>query len=50
MGAQTNVLVYLGICSLMGALTVMSVKAIRIAIKLTLEGIILDSSAGTGHI
>ncbi|CAM8899306.1 unnamed protein product [Rhodiola kirilowii] len=36
---QTSVLVYLGICSLMGALTVMSVKAIGIAIKLTLEGI-----------
>ncbi|XP_051144500.1 probable magnesium transporter NIPA6 isoform X3 [Andrographis paniculata] len=36
---QTNVLVYLGICSLMGALTVMSIKAIGIAIKLTLEGI-----------
>nr|XP_009781676.1 PREDICTED: probable magnesium transporter NIPA6 isoform X2 [Nicotiana sylvestris] len=36
---QTNVLVYLGICSLMGALTVVSIKAIGIAIKLTLEGI-----------
>ncbi|KAK2967082.1 hypothetical protein RJ640_029157, partial [Escallonia rubra] len=36
---QTNVLVYLGICSLMGSLTVVSIKAIGIAIKLTLEGI-----------
>ncbi|KAL5788809.1 hypothetical protein ACOSP7_005758 [Xanthoceras sorbifolium] len=36
---QTNLLVYLGICSLMGSLTVVSVKAIGIAIKLTLEGI-----------
>ncbi|KAL3515019.1 hypothetical protein ACH5RR_021921 [Cinchona calisaya] len=36
---QSNVLVYLGICSLMGALTVVSIKAIGIAIKLTLEGI-----------
>ncbi|RVW38549.1 putative magnesium transporter NIPA6 [Vitis vinifera] len=36
---QTNILVYLGICSLMGSLTVVSIKAIGIAIKLTLEGI-----------
>ncbi|KAK3028458.1 hypothetical protein RJ639_040027 [Escallonia herrerae] len=36
---QTNVLIYLGICSLMGSLTVVSIKAIGIAIKLTLEGI-----------
>ncbi|CAA2940378.1 probable magnesium transporter NIPA6 isoform X2 [Olea europaea var. sylvestris] len=36
---QTNILVYLGICSLVGALTVVSIKAIGIAIKLTLEGI-----------
>ncbi|XP_021900539.1 probable magnesium transporter NIPA6, partial [Carica papaya] len=36
---QTNVLVYLGICSLMGSITVVSIKAIGIAIKLTLEGI-----------
>ncbi|XP_044508987.1 probable magnesium transporter NIPA6 isoform X2 [Mangifera indica] len=36
---QTNILVYLGICSLMGALTVVSIKAIGIAIKLTLDGI-----------
>lgn len=35
---QSNVLVYIGICSLMGSLTVVSVKAIGIAIKLTLEG------------
>ncbi|KAG5390290.1 hypothetical protein IGI04_031831 [Brassica rapa subsp. trilocularis] len=36
---QTNVLVYIGICSLMGSLTVMSIKAVGIAVKLTLEGI-----------
>ncbi|KAI4299887.1 hypothetical protein L6164_033308 [Bauhinia variegata] len=36
---QTNMLVYLGICSLMGSLTVMSIKAIGIAIKLTIDGI-----------
>ncbi|KAF9606711.1 hypothetical protein IFM89_027755 [Coptis chinensis] len=37
---QTNILVYLGIYSLIGSLTVVSIKAIGIAIKLTLEGII----------
>ncbi|XP_061342086.1 probable magnesium transporter NIPA6 [Gastrolobium bilobum] len=36
---QTNMLVYLGICSLMGSLTVVSIKAVGIAIKLTLDGI-----------
>ncbi|KAJ8767086.1 hypothetical protein K2173_012677 [Erythroxylum novogranatense] len=36
---QTNILIYLGICSLIGSLTVVSIKAIGIAIKLTLEGI-----------
>ncbi|XP_074311377.1 putative magnesium transporter NIPA6 [Silene latifolia] len=35
---QTNILVYIGICSIVGSLTVMSVKAIGIAIKLTLDG------------
>lgn len=35
---QTNMLIYLGICSIIGSLTVMSIKAIGIAIKLTLEG------------
>ncbi|XP_071724780.1 probable magnesium transporter NIPA6 [Rutidosis leptorrhynchoides] len=35
---QTNILVYLGICSIIGSLTVMSIKAIGIAIKLTIEG------------
>ncbi|KAJ8433955.1 hypothetical protein Cgig2_001884 [Carnegiea gigantea] len=35
---QSNLLVYLGICSLMGSLTVVSIKAIGIALKLTLEG------------
>ncbi|PON83423.1 Magnesium transporter NIPA [Trema orientale] len=36
---QTNILIYLGICSLMGSLTVVSIKAIGIAIKLTLDGV-----------
>ncbi|WOL03561.1 putative magnesium transporter NIPA6 [Canna indica] len=36
---QTNIMVYLGICSVIGSLTVMSIKAIGIAIKLTLDGI-----------
>ncbi|XP_073106537.1 probable magnesium transporter NIPA6 isoform X6 [Elaeis guineensis] len=36
---QTNIMVYLGICSAIGSLTVMSIKAIGIAIKLTVEGI-----------
>uniref|UniRef100_A0A6N2LHU4 Probable magnesium transporter n=1 Tax=Salix viminalis TaxID=40686 RepID=A0A6N2LHU4_SALVM len=35
---QTNILVYIGICSVIGSLTVMSIKAIGIAIKLSLEG------------
>ncbi|XP_022932550.1 probable magnesium transporter NIPA6 [Cucurbita pepo subsp. pepo] len=35
---QTNILIYVGICSIIGSLTVMSIKAIGIAIKLTLEG------------
>ncbi|CAD5182891.1 probable magnesium transporter NIPA6 [Musa acuminata AAA Group] len=36
---QTNIMVYLGICSVIGSLTVMSIKAVGIAIKLTMEGI-----------
>ncbi|PKA64766.1 hypothetical protein AXF42_Ash016797 [Apostasia shenzhenica] len=36
---QTNIMVYLGICSVVGSLTVMSIKAVGIAITLTLEGI-----------
>ncbi|WOL15641.1 putative magnesium transporter NIPA6 [Canna indica] len=36
---QTNIMVYLGICSVIGSLTVMSIKAVGIAIKLTIEGI-----------
>lgn len=35
---QTNIIVYIGICSIIGSLTVMSIKAIGIAIKLTIEG------------
>nr|XP_016451748.1 PREDICTED: probable magnesium transporter NIPA6 [Nicotiana tabacum] len=35
---QTNIMVYIGVCSIFGSLTVMSIKAIGIAIKLTLEG------------
>lgn len=36
---QTNIMVYLGICSVIGSLTVMSIKAVGIAIKLTIQGI-----------
>ncbi|CAN8258323.1 unnamed protein product [Cochlearia groenlandica] len=36
---KTHMLVPVGICSLMGSLTVMSVKAVAIAIKLTFSGI-----------
>ncbi|KAF8394034.1 hypothetical protein HHK36_020236 [Tetracentron sinense] len=36
---QTHLLVYIGICSLMGSLTVMSVKALGIALKLTFSGV-----------
>ncbi|XP_042008804.1 probable magnesium transporter NIPA6 [Salvia splendens] len=35
---QTNIMIYIGVCSVVGSLTVMSVKALGIAIKLTLEG------------
>ncbi|KAL3830261.1 hypothetical protein ACJIZ3_019063 [Penstemon smallii] len=35
---QTNIMVYIGVCSIIGSITVMSIKAIGIAIKLTLEG------------
>ncbi|XP_023528070.1 probable magnesium transporter NIPA2 [Cucurbita pepo subsp. pepo] len=35
---QTHMVVYVGICSLMGSLTVMSVKAVGIALKLTFSG------------
>uniref|UniRef100_A0A2P2JTS7 Probable magnesium transporter n=1 Tax=Rhizophora mucronata TaxID=61149 RepID=A0A2P2JTS7_RHIMU len=35
---QTHLIVYVGICSLMGSLTVMSVKAVGIALKLTFSG------------
>lgn len=36
---HSNVLVFTGICSLMGSLSVMSVKALGTALKLTFEGI-----------
>ncbi|XP_042375408.1 probable magnesium transporter NIPA6 isoform X2 [Zingiber officinale] len=36
---QTNILIYLGICFLMGSLMVVSIKAVGVAIRLTLEGI-----------
>nr|GMD21466.1 probable magnesium transporter NIPA6 [Ipomoea batatas] len=36
--AHTNVLIYTGICSLMGSLSVMSVKALGTSLKLTFEG------------
>ncbi|MCL7042595.1 hypothetical protein MKW94_009674 [Papaver nudicaule] len=35
---QKNMMVYIGICSLMGSITVMSVKALGIALKLTFSG------------
>ncbi|KAL2923321.1 putative magnesium transporter NIPA2 [Bienertia sinuspersici] len=35
---RTHMIVYIGICSLMGSLTVMCVKAVSIALKLTFEG------------
>ncbi|KAK6131112.1 hypothetical protein DH2020_035141 [Rehmannia glutinosa] len=41
---QTNIMVYIGVCSIIGSLTVMSIKAIGIAIKLTLEGYSQDWS------
>ncbi|TVU19453.1 hypothetical protein EJB05_35603, partial [Eragrostis curvula] len=36
---QTHIMVYIGICSLVGSLSVMSVKALGIALKLTFSGI-----------
>ncbi|KMT14581.1 hypothetical protein BVRB_4g073510 [Beta vulgaris subsp. vulgaris] len=38
MCGHSNVLVFTGICSLMGSLSVMSVKALGISLKLTFEG------------
>ncbi|XP_038907003.1 probable magnesium transporter NIPA2 isoform X1 [Benincasa hispida] len=35
---QSHMIIYVGICSLIGSLTVMSVKAVAIAAKLTFEG------------
>ncbi|AQK93668.1 putative magnesium transporter NIPA4 [Zea mays] len=35
---QTHIMVYVGICSLVGSLSVMSVKALGIALKLTFSG------------
>lgn len=35
---QTHIMVYIGICSLVGSLSVMSVKALGIALKLTFSG------------
>ncbi|XP_047150190.1 probable magnesium transporter NIPA1 isoform X2 [Vigna umbellata] len=35
---QSHLIVYVGICSLTGSITVMSVKAVSIAMKLTFEG------------
>ncbi|KAF7803596.1 putative magnesium transporter NIPA4 [Senna tora] len=35
---QTHIMVYIGVCSLVGSISVMSVKALGIAIKLTLSG------------
>ncbi|KAJ7558996.1 hypothetical protein O6H91_04G064900 [Diphasiastrum complanatum] len=36
---HSQVMVYVGICSLMGSLSVMSAKALGIALKLTIEGV-----------
>lgn len=36
---QTHVMVYIGICSLVGSLSVMGVKALGIALKLTFSGV-----------
>lgn len=36
---QTHILFYIGVCSLVGSLSVMSVKALGIALKLTLSGV-----------
>ncbi|VAH66550.1 unnamed protein product [Triticum turgidum subsp. durum] len=36
---QTNIMIYVGICSVIGSLTVMSIKAVGIAIKLTIQGV-----------
>ncbi|KAL5164756.1 putative magnesium transporter NIPA4 [Glycine soja] len=35
---QTHIMVYIGVCSLIGSITVMSVKALGIVIKLTMSG------------
>nr|XP_043627433.1 probable magnesium transporter NIPA4 isoform X2 [Erigeron canadensis] len=35
---QTHIMCYIGVCSLIGSLSVMSVKAVGIALKLTLSG------------
>ncbi|XP_026411523.1 probable magnesium transporter NIPA4 [Papaver somniferum] len=35
---QTHIMIYIGICSLVGSLSVMSVKALGIALKLTFSG------------
>ncbi|KAJ9675607.1 hypothetical protein PVL29_024502 [Vitis rotundifolia] len=35
---QTHIMVYIGVCSLVGSLSVMSVKALGIALKLTFSG------------
>ncbi|XP_059648200.1 probable magnesium transporter NIPA4 [Cornus florida] len=37
-GHQTHIMAYIGVCSLIGSLSVMSVKALGIALKLTLSG------------
>ncbi|XP_022957533.1 probable magnesium transporter NIPA4 isoform X1 [Cucurbita moschata] len=36
---QTHIMVYIGVCSLLGSLSVMGVKALGIAMKLTLSGV-----------
>ncbi|KAE8648654.1 probable magnesium transporter NIPA4 [Cucumis sativus] len=36
---QTHIMVYIGVCSLLGSLSVMGVKALGIAMKLTISGV-----------
>ncbi|XP_038877842.1 probable magnesium transporter NIPA4 [Benincasa hispida] len=36
---QTHIMIYIGVCSLLGSLSVMGVKALGIAMKLTLSGV-----------
>ncbi|KAK6132418.1 hypothetical protein DH2020_033857 [Rehmannia glutinosa] len=37
---RTNIMVYIGVCSIIGSITVMNIKAVGIAVKLTLTAIV----------